>query len=182
MENYAEKIAELGLTVDSVFVPYSKSRNKAEKHKSLNWTVTLKLNGREILSTDYSAGIAHCPGYDKKVSPHWDRPAKTWRNAICEFECESGFHAKQFTAWGGFLADKSRPIMPNAIDVIHSLTMDSDVLNYSTFEDWAENFGYDPDSRNGEKVYKACMKIALKMRAALGESGLSRLNEIFEDY
>ena len=182
MEKYAEQIAELGLTVDSVFVPNSKSRNKAEEHKSLNWTVTMKLNGLEILSTDYSAGVANCPGYNAKVSPYWNRPAKTWQNAICEFECESGFHTKQFTAWGGFHADKSKPIMPNAIDVIHSLNMDSDVLNYSTFEEWAETFGYDPDSRNAEKVYKACMKIALKMRAALGESGLSRLNEIFEDY
>lgn len=46
----------------------------------------------------------------------------------------------------------------------------------------AETFGYDPDSRSAEKVYRACMEIALKMRAALGESGLSRLNEIFQDY
>ncbi len=182
MENRAEQIAELGLTVDSVFVPYSQSRNKSEKHKSLNWIVTIKRNGREVLKTDYSAGITHCPGYNRKVSDRWNRPVKTWQDAICEFECESGFQSSTFTTLGGFSANKSEPIKPNPLDVIYSLNMDSDVLNYSTFEDWAETLGYDPDSRSAEKVYRACMEIALKMRAALGESGLSRLNEIFQDY
>lgn len=186
LENRAEQIAELGLTVDSVFVPYSKSRNKAKKHKSLNWIVTVKLNGREVLLTNYSAGIAYCPGYNRKVSAYWNRTVKTWQDAICKFECESGFQASSFTSWGGFSADKSKPIKPNALDVIYSLTMDSDVLNYSKFKDWTEAFGYNPDSRDDEKAYRVCYRacrgIALRMRAALGESGLLRLNEIFQGY
>lgn len=44
-------LADLGLTVDSVFVPFSRSRNKGEKYKSLNWQVTVKRNGRNILTT-----------------------------------------------------------------------------------------------------------------------------------
>lgn len=178
----AAAIAALGLTVESVFVPFSQSRNKAEKHRSLNWRVTVKRNGRDVLTTDYSAGIGHCPGHKKPVSPYWNRPARMWQDAICEFETESGFRSRPFTTWGGFSADKSKPILPNPLDVLHSLNSDADVLNYPTFEDWAGDFGYDADSRSAEATYRACLEIALKLRAALGDDGMTRLTEIFQDY
>ena len=55
--------AELGLTMTTVFVPWSMSRNKGEKQPSLNWMVTLHLAGKPILTTDYMAGSGHCPSY-----------------------------------------------------------------------------------------------------------------------
>jgi hypothetical protein len=178
----AAEIAALGLTVEAVFVPFSQSRNKANKDRSLNWTVTVKRNGRDVLTTDYSAGVAHCPSYETKVSPHWNRPDRMWRAALCEFETEAGFKARGFTTWGGFTANREKPIEPGALNVLYSLNMDADALNYATFEDWAATFGYDPDSRSGEAIYRACLEIGLKLRAALGDAGLAKLNDIFQDY
>lgn len=178
----AAAIAALGLTVKADFVPFSQSRNKAEKSPSLNWRVTVQRNGRDLLTTDYSAGIGHCPSYNVKPSPHWNRPDRMWRGELCAFECESGFKARGFTSWGGFTSDREKPILPNPLDVLYSLHMDADVLNYATFEDWAETFGYDADSRSAEQTYRACLEIALKFRAALGEDGLAQLANIFQDY
>ena len=57
--------------------------------------------------------------------------------------------------------------------------MDSDVLNYDCFEDWADCMGMDTDSRKAEDIYNACMKIALKLRQLIK---LSEAQEAFEDF
>lgn len=53
-------IKEKNLSLSSSFVPFSISRNSKEKHKSLNWKVTLS-NGKEHLTIDYSKGVGHLP-------------------------------------------------------------------------------------------------------------------------
>ncbi len=120
-----------GITVKAEFVPFSKSRNATRTDtdgkpwKSLNWKVTLQRNGRDILTTDYGAGVAHCPGYGSKVAPtHFQAhnyrnssgkpypgttsmyrtatPAERlnqYREAIAAAECESGF-PMEIDPWG----------------------------------------------------------------------------------
>lgn len=190
-----EAMAKHGLTVKAEFVPWSRSRNAGEKDErgnprhSLNWKVTLERNGRPVLTTDYSAGAGHCPAYNKKPPANWDRPARFWQFYACEWECENGFEARY--TFGGFNARtvpvsefKSRkiPIEPKPESVVHSLIMDSDVLDYAKFEDWAREMGFDPDSRKGETVYRACLEIALTLRSGLGESVLAELREAGQDY
>lgn len=212
-------LADLGLTVESVFVPFSQSRNKAEKHKSLNWRVTVKRNGRDILTTDYSAGAGHCPGYKVSAPPTGYRapdrrrmdgtpyPGTTssyrratagealndYREALCAAECESGVAME--SDWQDMRTFKPRrvrapgatssapvPILPEPRDVIYSLVMDSSVLDAGGFENWAAECGYDTDSRKAESIYAACLDLALKMRAALGDEGIRKLQEVFQDY
>lgn len=177
-----EILASLGLTVESEFVPFSRSRNKDEKSPSLNWKVTVKRNGRDFLSTDYMAGCGHCPSYNVKVSPHWNLPARLWREEVARFECESGFKARGFTSRGGFSPDSDKPIKPDPVDVIYSLVMDSSVLDYGGFEDWASEYGYEPDSRKAESIYRACLETALKMRGAIGDAGMETLRNAYQDY
>jgi hypothetical protein len=159
------------LTVESVFVPLSWSRNKGEKSPSLNWKVTLKQNGRDILTTDYSAGYAHAPSYKQGNFNTVDG-----RQAVID-ECEKGFKVT-----GTFrFQDKKSPILPNDQDVIYSLLTDSEVLEYACFEDWAGEFGYDADSRKDEQIYNACLKIALQFRK-IGESTIAELREAYQNY
>jgi hypothetical protein len=160
-------IKNLGLTIESTFVPWSQSRRAGEKHPSLNWKVRLLHNGKLVAETDYSAGCGHCPSYqygDNSVN-HWEEVRR---------ECETG-KSNFKTVWG-------YSILLDTTDVIYSLVMDSDALNYPTYEEWASEFGYDPDSRKGEAIYRQCLEIALKLRSAIGEDGLKRLNEASQDY
>jgi hypothetical protein len=175
-------VSSLGITVESVFVPFSQSRNKMEKHKTLNWVTTVLRNGRKVLSTEYSAGIAHCPSYNKQAPAIFDRPKRFWQEFSSDSECESGFANQPFTTWGGFRPDRRFPILPDAIDVLYSLIADSNVLDSSCFEDWASEYGYDADSRKGELIYRACLEIALKLRSGLSESDLALLRDALEDY
>src|SRR5882724_2460307 len=90
-------VDKLGLKVSSRFIPFSQSRNKAEKFPSLNWEVTLYREGSsgehrfDILTALYSAGSAHAPSYK-----HGDKPEVAYRVA---YECECGFKATG-VRWG----------------------------------------------------------------------------------
>ncbi len=177
---------ELGLTLESKFVPFSQSRNaeprdgQKEPWRSLNWKVTLNHNGREVLRTDYSQGTAHCPVNARESK----RPRSANRQGASAamirsaeaLEIETGKRA------AFDFMDRARetrhPIPgPDIADVLHSLALDSEVLEHSCFEDWAGCFGYDEDSRTAESTYRQCLEIALKMRGAIGNARLNELQE-----
>lgn len=162
--------AELGITMEAVFIPFSRSRNASEKQPTLNWRVSLARNGKAIITSDYSAGKGHCPAYKASIAALGNRNS-IMRDDFIRRECETGR-----------AADSGDKLMPDFADVINSLVSDADVIDYATYEDWASNFGYDPDSRKGEADYRACLDVALRMRAALGEAGVTKLREACDQY
>ena len=182
MSEPADTVAALKLSVTSVFVPWSQSRNRDEKDDrgnprlSLNWRVTLQRDGRDVLTTDYSAGIGHCPSYARLKRPHSPTVAE-WHDI--ERECETGR-----TSALGATRDRvnGSAIKPNPLDVLYSLALDASVTDEGTFENWAASLGYDPDSRKAEAIWRACLDLALRLRAALGDEGLAALREAFADY
>lgn len=168
-----EAMTALGLSVSAVFVPWSKSRNFDPKAKvserSLNWRVTIKRDGRDVLTTDYSAGVGHCPSY--KQGARW---TLDYASTI-EFETEKGHAARHMATLSAAMAGKA--ILPDAANVLASLAMDAGAIDAATYEEWAADYGYDPDSRKGEAIYRACLETALKLRSALGEAGLQTLRD-----
>jgi hypothetical protein len=174
MPTTTELLEKHKITVKSEFVPFSQSRNAKAKHRSLNWRVTLQCNGREIITTDYGAGLAHCPAYKNA------KGSKTslYNDERITIECEKGFEV--VTESG--LTDKKKPLLPNAADVVFPLLRDGEAIDYPTYEEWANIYGYDADSRTGEKVYRDCLEIGLKLRAGLGEKTLEDLRLGFNDY
>jgi len=135
------------------FIPHSKSRNAAQE-PSLNWRVTFT-RGR-TLTADYMQGIGHLPGYSQRRTIH---------NVEYEKRCaESGLCAREFESQGL----RKIPAPPLA-DVLQCLLMDAEAIDYGTFEEWADNFGYDSDSRAAERIYRACLETGLQLRAMLGD-------------
>lgn len=53
---------------------------------------------------------------------------------------------------------KNRLKLPTAKDVLACLMIDYSVINHPNFESWADEFGYDKDSREAEKIYNECRK------------------------
>ena len=171
------------ITVESEFVPWSQSRSysaedvKYTDKRNLNWRVTLKHDGRDVLTTDYSAGIAHCPAY-KSIRPGTLK-FSLYNEELFEHETETGTTARRSGAFG---VTKGKPILPEADSVLCSLVMDASVLDASTFEEWVGDLGYDEDSRAAEAIYRACLEIALKLRNGLGNDTLVELQEVFRDF
>lgn len=165
----------LGISISAEFVPFSQSRNKGEPRRSLNWRATISHNGRAILTTDYSAGEGHCPAYNLSVKQAGGRNS-LMRDEMLAYECEHGRVYR--IAFSGF----GPKIAPPLADILASLMMESDVLDFGGFEDWASNFAFDPDSRSAETIYRACLEIGLKLRMALGDTNLAKLRKIAANY
>lgn len=171
-----QAIADLGITVDSTFVPWSQSRNKGEKHRSLNWLVTVKVKGRDVLTTDYMAGVGHCSERTlAQRDPYIKRQMET-------LETEKGQEARYMQSGDWVSSVTGKRLLPDPVDVLYSLALDSDALDYATFEEWADNLGYDADSRSAEAIYRTCLETALKLRSALGDVVLAKLREAAQDY
>lgn len=171
-ETLKAEIERQGITITAEFVPWSKSRNfKAGapvRDRNLNWKVTVKKDGRDVLTTDYMAGIAHAPSYPASMAHNL-----TVADAeALEHETEKGRSTKPGRAL----------ILPKVEDVLYSLAQDAGAIDARDFEDWASDFGLDTDSRQAEATYRACLEIALKLRAALGDAGLAALREATQDY
>lgn len=174
---------ELGLSMESHFVPFSQSRNKGDKTPSLNWQITLfkgdgtVAGGRAILTTDYMAGSAHCPSYKQK-----HLSGTYLRDKAVAWECEHGQPARVFAENHIGKLPGAKPIKPDFPDVLYALVSDASVLDSGSFEDWASEYGYDTDSRKAEGTYRACLEIALKLRNGIGEAGLADLQTAAQDY
>lgn len=68
---------------------------------------------------------------------------------------------------------------PTLEDVMPCLVSDYFAAeNARNFEDFANDFGYDTDSRKAEKIYKQCLKEAEKMKKLFGND----LDSIIEKY
>jgi hypothetical protein len=63
----------------------------------------------------------------------------------------------------------AKPIPPHIEDVLYSLASDCVcVHNGQSWECFAEEFGYNPDSIKGRKVYRKCLKGYHKLKAFFG--------------
>jgi hypothetical protein len=166
-----------GITVGSVFVPFSRSRNNDQRitHASLNWQVTIRKGDLPILSKiDYSAGLAHCPAYTARYTPGTLRWTTDFEKAI-RHEVETGYRYRGSLAVTG---NARESITPDPVDVFSSCLNDADAINCATFEEWAGDYGYDTDSRQAEATYRACLAIGLALRAGLGDDLMRQAREL----
>lgn len=170
----ARRVSVLGFTMTTAFVPFSKSRNAGAKSPSLNWRCTIPLGLSGALVCDYMQGAGYAPA--AKAGKRWEN--KTQQEKAIAIECESGRRAYHHHALGTVYAGASDIPAPPIADVIASLARDSDALDYANFEQWAGEFGYDPDSRSAEATYRLCLSHALALRAAIGDEQLSELRQL----
>lgn len=177
--------ARAGVTMDSVFVPFSRSRNAkpgkdGKTWRSLNWRVTIKRHGRDVIESDYAQGEGHAPAY-KKTAARMETaarvmglPVKVAKAEMIAHEIETGKIAETHSWHSGVSGRKPIPA-PSIGDVMQSLATDADALDAGGFEEWAADLGYDTDSREAESIYRACIEIATKLRAGLGGKLLAEI-------
>lgn len=177
----AKKAVEaLGLTYKATFVPLSQSRNANTKHDgrkvySLNWKIAISKGNQPPLVTDYGQGVAHVPGYyeaQKKLGPRSQDFFNYYTNA-----CETGTIVE---------FNRGKKIPPPALeDIMYCLLMDADVFDHANYESWASDLGYATRTKeglDGRHIYDECLRIALQLRAMLGDATIQQLKEAFQDF
>lgn len=170
-------IQKLGLEYSAEFIPFSKSRNAKEKRPSLNWKVTIK-RGNRSLTTDYMQGYGHIP-----VIRLAKGNTSVTKDRYVRLVCEMGRYSEQEVSFED-LSFKTKTLLPKPElqDVLYSLVMDANALDYPNFEQWASDYGYEEDSRSAEKIYRACLSTGLELRALIGNDALEKLRDLYQDY
>ena len=64
---------------------------------------------------------------------------------------------------------------PTVEDVLDCLASEASGIDYGTFEDWAEELGYDTDSRRAERTYKAVQAQSGELLGFLGADAYETL-------
>jgi hypothetical protein len=166
-----------GLEYTAAYVPFSQSRRSEQRDPSLNWKVELRHNGIKI-ATDYYQGIGHLPEWARLhlQSFGW-KSHSFYESARHSVDSKRAFDKMMET---GIVNGRYLPA-PSVADVLYCLLLDGETLDFGTFEEWAENFGYDTDSRKAEVIYRKCLEIGLRLRAMFGDAKLSELREALQD-
>lgn len=155
--NATDVLDDLGVTTAATFIPHKTPEGETP---TLRWRVSVRRNGLEVYSTEYSAGCAAAPSY--RQGPV---------TVAVKTECETGMRH-----------DGGGPVpAPKAADVLYCLLSDATGADIS-FEEWAGDLGYDPDSRKAESVYNACRDVAKALAAAFTPAEMETLTEAFADY
>lgn len=97
----------------------------------------------------------------------WGPDARHFR---CRIRCDKRSFGLYFTQGSAHTAD------PTISDVLYCLACDaSGYDNYGNFEDWCGEYGYDPDSRKAERIYRAVKKQAEQLRRTVGDDAYAAI-------
>lgn len=178
------------IKLEAVRIPNrSGSYDNKDFPNSFHWTILL--NGKFV--TEYSEGIGHFIN----TNHHLYNKLITERIVNRLLACEKvdvnlmsgGITQKEFK---DFFTSRITPkktkgsylhvlevTPPKLEDILYSLTMDADAVNYS-FEDWCATYDYDTDSRKALETWHECTNSYRKLKA-LGLD-LEDLQNRFQDY
>jgi hypothetical protein len=93
------------------------------------------------------------------------------REMIVTYSKGLGLVVKARRSW-----ENDKPIPPQVTEVLDNLASDAQgVEDVRSFEEWADNYGYDTDSRKAEEVYKVCLRQAKELQDFLGREAYNEL-------
>lgn len=172
-------LATIGLTYAATFQPRPQPIDTV-KYPQLHWLITLT-TGKQVAQFPYSQGMGHVKGYQAYHKTPYDRriAEDAYRKT-----CETGKLYRPSQTLGFWPTSATQPA-PDVLDVLYCLVLDASVRHASTYEEWAAEYGYDPDSRKGEQVYRACQKQTTELLRVLGggtvgRAALERLEKLEE--
>jgi hypothetical protein len=109
------------------------------------------------------------------VKTDWDK-LDEWQKKAHPYTVKLKYDGRQMTV--PFFMGQALTHEPTDKDVLPCLLADYSVNQYNGFEDWANDLGYDPDSRKAEEIYKKCLRQSEKLERLFGPD----LDKIAEKY
>lgn len=182
-ETLEREARAIGLHLECKQVPFSQSRHAKEKSLSVEWHCVLRkgfatIGGdtdRSVYAFDYSQGIGHLRGYQYTNARHVGYWKSIEGDARLRHVCEGGIDKGPS---GGIGPGPLSAIEPTLADALGALLLDGSAIDCCSFEDWADQYGYDHDSRKAEASYRACLETGLKLRKAIGDETFRRFQEL----
>lgn len=163
-------IEGLGLTLTC---KYNTNVVQDPKNPQLNWICTLS-RGKRSFDVPYHQGSGHIKGLPETKDTYL-------KKETIRIICETGYMHKLIENWQRPIIRKTRVAEPLLKDVLYCLCLDAQVLNCATFEEWANEYGYDQDSRKAEGIYRECIAQSLKLSNLIGSTTIESLNNAYAE-
>lgn len=108
---------------------------------------------------------------------HEERDGDRWQHHLWSIRLRNDANGREMrTKFRQGMAHKQAPTLD---EVMEALVTDArTVQDASTFEEWANDLGYDEDSRKAERIFKACRKVERDLRAFLGDEEFERVMDL----
>lgn len=156
------------MNVTFEYVPSTYDPRDKESFQGIKWKYTVATDIGSF-SGEYTQGIGHLP-------KAWGLVPQNGRFSISQLQAlndtlRSGYRYRIETTVRK--PTNQRIPEPAADDLLYCLFSDADALNY-TFDEWADNYGYDTDSRKAEAIYNACRQVGLDLLRVLGPAGFEQ--------
>lgn len=180
MNAFTTFASKYGLISEFTYVkPADRPASTFWDREHLCWKVVLRRHGvTKELVLYYRAGIGHIPTL-KKMSCYTLNEKKN-----VDYAVEKGVYPRHgdWNSDAVFMAWQKIPA-PDIGDLLECLRSDCGVIDYSTddYEAWAADYGFDPDSRQGEALFRECMRIASTLRVMLGAKAFEAFRALEED-
>lgn len=111
------------------------------------------------------------------MNDEWKKTANKWQTKLVYFDKE---YVTNFYMGPGLVDKMNKPKRPIKKDVLYSMII-NDVSDMN-FNDFCSEFGYDNDSIEALKIYKACKKDAEAYHNMFDSEEREILRELLEDY
>lgn len=109
----------------------------------------------------------------------YDEDSKKWQDTADKWNITINSECFEYYTGTGHRKG-NRPVKPQLSSVLSSLVLDSEACSMS-FNDWADNFGYDNDSIKARKTYEACQENSDKLNKA-GIYANDEMREFLAEY
>lgn len=165
----AEYLASIGVTYSAAYRGVRKKALGGDRDMD-QWTCDFACSARprEPESFDFFTGFGH----RSKMSD-----TAAGRMAA---QCLKGSHPNSI-AWERAREAHCKPVAPTSATVLHSILLDSEACGQS-FESWADDLGYDTDSRKAFDTYQACMKCGEQLARIITPAQREHLQTLLQDY
>ena len=171
VEPIEQFISDHGLTMTAEPVDANPNIPDADVNpKASHFTVTIKGRGGALM-TFYSVGSGTVDSWignpERKRVNH-----KGWFHGAGMFDSlrnREDFRRNERTLWSDEFRQMMAPLYrPELTDVLDCLASDASTVEYvRNFEDWADELGYDSDSRHAEQIYNTIERQAKELRYIL---------------
>jgi hypothetical protein len=174
-----EFIEANGLTIETVYVGPELQDWFGEPFKSgyvgdaknidapNKWMVTIRRKDSDrVFTTEFTLGAAHRMKriYDESTNTsRWERYLEMFSKVRTISDVER-------------IRTKTKPAPPDLEMVLNHYGLEGSVMfDTLSFEEWAMNTGYDPDSRRAERIYRAIGEKLFELRKLLGYDAYNTL-------
>jgi hypothetical protein len=159
-------------------------------HKHINYTVTLK-NSKHTYTFDYWGSIAdyekielakeakergiHSAHYYEIIKWCNEQASQTVPTVLKSGHTTGLNNERLARVWLGNVVETVEILItPTAYDILSSMSP----MYEDNFKDWCDSLGYDTDSIQAEKIYKACLEQDHNLRRLFTHEDLEQLAEI----